>query len=331
MKIEEFNYNLPAELIAHKPVFPKDNSRLMIVNNKIQHKHFYNIIDYLKEDDVVVINETKVKRCKLIGKKLSGAPAEIVILDKIKPKTYTARIKTRQPRPGQKIIIENIEATITAQDKDIFTIEFNEDIEKIIDEKAHFPFPPYIQREYLEENEYQPIFAKHEGSVAAPTASLHFTKKLIKNIEDKGVKIARITLHIDYGTFLEIMETNVEDHIMHEEYFEISNEAANTINNCKGKVIAVGTTTLRAVEASSKNQVTFPNKSTTDIYIYPGYKFQSKTKALITNFHLPKSSLLLLVSAFAGTDTIKKAYQEAIKEKYRFYSLGDAMLLFKTP
>ncbi|MEA3430440.1 MAG: tRNA preQ1(34) S-adenosylmethionine ribosyltransferase-isomerase QueA [Nanoarchaeota archaeon] len=329
MKLEEFNYILPKELIAHKPVFPKDSSKLMIVKEKIEHKHFYDILNYLNKDDVLVINETKVKRCKLKGKKESGAPLEIVLLNKIKPLTYEARIKTRNPRIGQKIIIENQEATITDLDKDIFTVMFKQDIEPILEKKGQFPFPPYIQREYLEENEYQPIFAKTEGSVAAPTASLHFTEELLKKIKDKGIIIAKIILHIDYGTFLEITEQNIEDHKMHNEHFEISKQSAEIINNCKGKVIVVGTTALRALEASSKNKRTYPKKATTDIYIYPGYKFQSKAQTLITNFHLPKSSLLILVSAFAGTETIKQAYKEAIKNKYRFYSLGDAMLLSK--
>lgn len=326
MKLSEFNYDLPKELVAHKPVFPKHNSRLMIVKDKIEHKHFYDILDYLEKGDVLVINETKVKKCRLIGKKSTGAPAEIIIIEELGNKKYKSRIKTKNPRKGLKILVDGLTFEIISKEKDIFTIRSDKDIDDL-SKIGEFPFPTYIKRNSLKEEEYQPIFAKNKGSVAAPTASLHFTEELLNKIEQKGVKMARITLHIDFGTFLRIAEENVEDHKMHKEYFEVSDRAAETINKGK-RVIAVGTTVLRALEAASKNKVTYPKKTETDIYIYPGYKFQSRTELLITNFHLPKSTLLLLVAGFAGKERITKAYKEAIKEKYRFYSLGDAMLLF---
>ncbi|MBW3014822.1 tRNA preQ1(34) S-adenosylmethionine ribosyltransferase-isomerase QueA [Candidatus Woesearchaeota archaeon] len=328
MLLEKFKYNLPKELIAQEPIFPKDHSRLMIVKDKIiQHKHFYDIIDYLNKDDVLVINETKVRRTRLIGKKSTGAPAEVFILD-IKGKNATAHVKSNRPKPGTILEFSNsLKAEIIEKKDNIYHLKFNN--ENIL-ENAEYPFPTYIKRLSLSDKEYQPIFAKIPGSVAAPTASLHFTPEVIQKIKNKGIKIVKVCLHIDYGTFFEIKAEHVEDHKMHKEYFEITKEAADTINSCKGRLIAVGTTSLRAIEsASDSNGNIKPAKTSTSIYIYPGYRFKSKVSLMITNFHLPKSSLLLLVCAFAGKERILNAYQEAIKHSYRFYSLGDATLLSK--
>jgi len=327
MKLKEFDYVLPKELIAQKPVFPKDSSNLMILkNDTIIHKKFYDIIDYLNKDDVLVINETKVKRCKIKGKKITGSPAEIHILKKVKD-LYETRIKTKNPNIGTIIEFENgIRCKIVKTKGELFIIKFNKSPKEL---DMEFPFPTYIKRDSLSEEEYQPVFAKKSGSVAAPTASLHFTKDLMKKLKDKGIKFAKVCLHIDFGTFFELTVENIEDHKMHKEYYEIKKNDADIINNCKGKVIAVGTTVLRALESASENNIVYPKKEYTDIFIYPGYKFKSKTKALITNFHLPRSSLLLLVSAFIGIDKIKKAYRLAVKKEYRFFSLGDAMLLLR--
>jgi S-adenosylmethionine:tRNA ribosyltransferase-isomerase len=328
MKLSEFDYNLPEELIAQKAVFPRDHARLMVVSDRIEHKYFYNLIDYLYPGDVLVINETKVLRCKLLGKKESGSPYEVYVVGK-DDGLYKVRIKGRNPRSGVKILFDDFNGEIVREEGEIFYMRFSKDIDEYMQSKGTFPFPPYIKRDYLPEEEYQTIYAKHGGSVAAPTAGLHFTPELMAKIQAKGVKIARVCLHIDFGTFFNIREEEVEKHKMHEESFEITKENADIINNCRGRLIAVGTTSVRAIESSVNSGKIQPTSGKTDIYIYPGYKFKSKIAAMVTNFHLPKSSLLLLVCAFAGKDKVLSAYKEAVKEKYRFYSLGDAMLLFR--
>ena len=324
MKTSDFDYHLPKQLIAQKALKKRDNAKLLIANT-LEHKKFYNILDYLKKGDVLVINEAKVSKTKLTGRKLTGAPAEIIIERKTKD-YYECRVNTRNPAIGTIILLKNkLKAKIVGRDGAIIHIKFNKAIN--LKKIGELPQPNYIKWK-ISESEYQTIYAKTQGSVASPTAGLHFTKKLLKKIKDKGVKIAKINLNISFGTFLPITEENIENHKMHFEDFEISKTAAKAINTCKGRLISVGTTSLRALEAAKyKNNKILPTKSSTDIFITPGYKFKSKTKLLITNFHLPKSTLLLMVSAFSNKNTIKKAYNEAIKKKYRFYSLGDAMLL----
>jgi S-adenosylmethionine:tRNA ribosyltransferase-isomerase len=332
MKTEDYNYELPKELIAQEPVKPRSASKLLVINGeKLEHKKFKDITNYLEEGDVLVLNETKVVPAKLIGKKSTGAKAEIIITAK-QGEYYKARIATNKPRPGNTLIFEEeLEADILKQEKDIFYIKFNkENIEEYMEKHGKLPTPPYIQKE-LEKNEnYQTVYAKKEGSVAAPTAGFHFTPELLQKIQEKGIKIAKVTLHVGFGTFLPIITENIEEHNMEEEYYEITKENSEIINNCKGKLIAVGTTTLKTLEtASDENGKIQATKGWSNTFIKPGYKFKTKIKALITNFHTPKSTLLLLVCAFAGKQTIFNAYKEAVKQKYRFYSFGDATLLFK--
>lgn len=353
MKTSDFDYKLAEELIAQFPADKRDKSRLMIVGKKTEHKLFSDIIDYLQKDDVFVLNETKVIKSKLVGKKTTGSDAEIILLKRIDNKNFVSRVKTKNPNIGtemifnmseiskneisehdqevvSKTILDNYKCKIIKQETDIFTIEFDKELtDDVIDKIAILPTPPYI-KEKMDYSRYQTVYAQKEGSVAAPTAGLHFTEELLEKIKQKGVKIAKLTLHIGFGTFIPIRTLNIEQHKMEEEYFEIDEENKNLINNCKGRLVCVGTTSLRALEAMSKNGKIVKDKGIADLFIYPGYKFQSNVEILITNFHLPKSTLLLLVSALAGTETIKKVYQEAIKEKYRFYSFGDAMVLFKS-
>ena len=265
-----------------------------------------------------------------IGKKITGSKIELILTKKIDNTHYECWIKANRVDIGNEYVFEKgLKCKLIGVKKDIFIVEFNKKIRKnLVDEIFELPLPPYVKRKIDDEREYQTVYSKKQGSLAAPTAGLHFTDDLLKKIKKKGVKIAKICLHIDFGTFLTI-KGNIEEHKMHEEYFEITKQAADIINNRKARLIVVGTTSVRALEASSKNGKILAKKAKTDIFIYPGYEFKNKIDALITNFHLPKSTLLMLVSAYYGMDSILKAYKEAVKKKYRFYSLGDAMLLIK--
>jgi len=332
MKLSDFNYNLPKELIAQEPINKRDYSRLMVLNSRgINNDHFYNIIKYLNKGDVLVINETKVLKNKLVGKKKTGAHIEIIIEKKIKD-YYECNLRGHRVKLGAEIIFpHNLIGKVVKKTIKRFYIKFNKkNINKYLDKYGELPIPFYVKKHIKQQNRYQTIFAKNKGSFAAPTASLHFTKQLLKTIQNKGIKIAKITLHISFGTFLPIKEKDFTKHKMHEEYYEISEQASDIINNCKGRLICCGTTTVRTLESAAKsNGKIKPQKSNTDLFIYPGYKFKTPIKAMITNFHLPKSSLLLLVCGFYGKYKIFRAYKEAIKKKYRFYSFGDAMLLVK--
>ena len=330
MKTSSFDYNLPEELIAQHPSDKRDESRLMIVGDEIEHIKFSDIIDYLEKDDVLVLNETKVIEAKLIGKKITGAKAEIILTKRIDNKRFEARIKAKNPKAGTEFIFNIFKCKIIEQDDDIFIVEFDKELSKEkLKEIAVLPTPPYVKEEIKDYSRYQTVYADKEGSVAAPTAGLHFTDELLERIMEKGIKIAKLTLHVGFGTFIPIRTEKVEEHKMEEEYFEIDKENADIINECKGRLVCVGTTSMRALESMCKNGKIIKYSGLADLFIYPGYKFKSNTEMMITNFHLPKSTLLLLVSAFAGKDKILDAYKEAIKEKYRFYSFGDAMLLFK--
>ncbi|MBW2992688.1 tRNA preQ1(34) S-adenosylmethionine ribosyltransferase-isomerase QueA [Candidatus Woesearchaeota archaeon] len=325
-KLSDYNYTLPKELIAQSPITPRSESRLLIINqDKLEHKHFHNILDYLEPGDVLVLNDTRVIPAKLKGKKSTGAYAEIIIEHK-ENKLYQCRIKTKHPKKGTKILLKNnLIAEVIDEQNGKFFVKFNKtpDIEKY----GEIPLPPYVKNKPDNYEVYQTVYSKNKGSIAAPTAGLHFTKELLKKIENKGVKIAKLTLHVNYGTFLPIRTENILAHKMEKEYYEINKETAEKINLAK-RIIAVGTTSLRVLESASDSKgIIHPKKGWTQIYINPKTGIKSKTKLLITNFHLPKTSLLVLVSTFAGIDTIKKAYKEAIKNNYRFYSFGDATLL----
>jgi len=331
MELNDFDYELPKELIAQEPAKRREESRLMVLhrNNEIEHLTFKDIIKFLSPGDVLVLNETKVLRAKLVGKKETGGKVELIVEKKLDDFLCQCRIKASKPRIGNVLQFGGVKARIVDKREDLFFVRFDEEINYILDKMAVLPTPPYIKKP-VNYNRYQTVFAKKEGSLAAPTAALHFSEELLKKIENKGIRIAKICLHISFGTFLKVRAEQIEKKKLHSEYFEISKEAAEIINNRKGRLFAVGTTVVRALESAADKQGEIKAvKKSTELFIMPGYKFKSGIDALITNFHLPKSSLLMLVCAFAGKERIMEAYREAIKRRYRFFSFGDAMLVFR--
>ena len=340
MKLSEFNYELPEELIAQIPIKKRDESRLMILNRKeqtIEHKKFKDILEYLKPGDVLVRNNTKVIPARLYGKKETGANVEFLLLNNIENNIWEAIVRPgNKLHVGTKVIFGDgiLEANIleimpggTRKVEFKYQGIFNEILDKI----GLMPLPPYIHETLKEKDRYQTVYAKYEGSAAAPTAGLHFTPELLQKIEEKGIEIANVTLHVGIGTFRPVKEEKIEEHKMHSEHFYIKQEDVDKINKAKQegrRIIAVGTTSCRVLEsiADEKTGMVKPIEDDTEIFIYPGYKFKC-IDGLITNFHLPESTLLMLVSALAGKEYIMKAYKEAVKEKYRFFSFGDAMFI----
>ena len=339
MKVSEFNYELPEELIAQVPLEKRDESRLMVLDREkqtIEHKVFKDIIDYLEPGDCLVRNNTKVLPARLYGKKETGAHVEFLLLNRIEGDIWESIVRPgNKLHVGTKVIFGDglLEAEIldtmpggTRKVQFKYQGIFNEILDKI----GLMPLPPYIHEELKENDRYQTVYAKYEGSAAAPTAGLHFTPELLKKIEEKGIDIANVTLHVGIGTFRPVKEDTVEAHQMHSEHFYIKEEDCEKINKAKKsghRVIAVGTTSCRVLETiADDNGYVKPTEGDTQIFIYPGYKFRC-LDALITNFHLPQSTLVMLVSALAGKDYIMKAYKEAVEQKYRFFSFGDAMLI----
>lgn len=340
MELSEFNYNLPQELIAQVPIKNRDESRLMILDKAsqtIEDKVFKDIIDYLEPGDCLVRNNTKVIPARLYGKKTTGANVEFVLLKNIENNIWEVMC-----RPGGKLHIGSKvvfgDGLLEAEIKEITNdgtriVEFYYDgiFNEILDQIGLMPLPPYIHESLKDNDRYQTVYAKYNGSAAAPTAGLHFTEELLKKIEEKGVDIANVTLHVGIGTFRPVKETNIEEHHMHQEHYYIKEEDAEKINKAKlsnHRIIAVGTTSCRTLEtvADDKTGLVKACEGDTGIYIYPGYKFKC-VDALITNFHLPESTLIMLVSALAGKDYIMHAYEHAVDEKYRFFSFGDAMFI----
>ena len=342
MLLDDFDYNLPEELIAQDPLSDRSSSRLMVLDRKtgeIEHKVFKDIIDYLNEGDCLVINDTKVIPARLIGvKPETGATIEVLLLKRLEDRqdTWEVLVKPgKKAKVGAKISFGEgklIGEIIDIVDEGNRLIQFSYEgiFEEILDELGQMPLPPYITHKLEDKNRYQTVYAKNDGSAAAPTAGLHFTNELLDKIEAKGVKIARVTLHVGLGTFRPVKVDNILEHHMHSEYYEVSKEAADIINMTKangGRVISVGTTSTRTLETVALEDGTIPSKSGwTDIFIYPGYKFKAVDN-LITNFHLPESTLVMLVSALAGRENVLNAYSVAVKEKYRFFSFGDAMFI----
>jgi len=334
-KLSDYDYNLPKELIAKYPVEPRDSCRLMVLNRKdksIKHTIFRNIGDYLESGDLLVLNDTKVIPARLIGRKETGSKIEIFLLRELGENIWEALGKNiKRLKLGQKVIFGDgfyCELLEKGKDGKIKVKLFADNVKEAINKYGHIPLPPYISREDEDKDRqlYQTVFARKEGAVASPTAGLHFTEELLNNLKEKGINITYITLHVGLGTFKPIKVEDITKHKMHEEYYSIPDESLNLIMETKEKnkrVIAVGTTVVRALESYGK---TGKKEGYSDIYIYPPFQFKI-VDALITNFHLPKSTLLLLVSAFAGRDFIMKAYREAIKNKYRFFSYGDAMFI----
>ena len=339
MNILEFDFDLPKELIAQHAVNPRDHSKLLVLNKEektMEHKKFYNIIDYLKEGDVLVLNRTKVIPARLFGKKENGVVLECFLLKRIDLNTWEVLLKpARKLKIGQKIIFsEELEAELLEVKEDgnrVLKFNFEGSFEEILDRLGEMPLPPYISEKLEDKNRYQTVYAKEGESVAAPTAGLHFTEELLEKIKEKGIIIAEVFLDVGLGTFRPVQVENILDHKMHVEKYSVPKETVEIINNAKKnnhRVIAVGTTSVRTLESSvDENGNLIASEGYTGIFIYGDYKFKV-VDAIITNFHLPKSTLIMLVSAFGGKEFIDAAYKKAIEEKYRFYSFGDSMLIY---
>jgi len=333
--ISKFDFILPAELIAQSPAQKRDESRLLYLkrkNNTIADLQFKDIVDLLSFDDFLVVNNTKVLKARLYGKKETGGNIEILLTDEIDKRTFKGMVRGKVKK-GDSIIIENNLITVKELIDEVRILEFDCDPYELMEKFGHIPLPPYIKRLDTKEDHsrYQTVYSKNDGSVAAPTAGLHFTAELLEKIKNKGVDIVEITLNVGIGTFKPVKTDYIEDHKMHAEKYFISEDAREKINDLKSKgkkLVAVGTTSVRALEsiANDKGNIEKSGAFSTDIFITPGYKFKIVDK-LITNFHLPKSTLLMLVSAFAGYEFTMNAYKHAVNNRYRFFSYGDAMFI----
>ena len=340
MKVEDFNYELPEELIAQTPLEERDASRLLVLDKKtgeVEHKIFRDIIDYLEPGDTLVLNDTKVLPARLIGEKEdTKAVIEVLLLKNIEKDNWECLVKpARRVKVGTKVVFGNGKLILTCTkeaDEGIRYFDFSYEgiFLEVLDELGTMPLPPYIHEKLENKDMYQTVYAKEVGSAAAPTAGLHFTNELLDKIKDKGINICYITLHVGLGTFRPVKVDTIEEHKMHSEYYSMSKDVAKTLNKTKEsnhKIIAVGTTTTRTLETIMNKYDEFRECSGwTDIFIYPGYKFKG-IDSLITNFHLPKSTLVMLVSALAGRENILNAYKIAVNEQYRFFSFGDAMFI----
>lgn len=338
MKTSDFYYDLPKELIAQTPIEPRDESRLLVYNradNSIEHRHFYNITDYLKKGDLLVINNTKVIPARLFGKREGcEGKIEVFLLKRIDYTHWECLSKpARKLTVGTKVIFSNeLSLTVTKRGEEgIREVEFHFDgvFEDILSKVGNVPLPPYITKELKDSTRYQTVYCKVDGSAAAPTAGLHFTTELMEKVKEMGVDVAEVLLHVGLGTFRPVKTDSVETHEMHSEYYEVSEEAADKINLAlkEGRrVICVGTTSVRTVESAFKDGLVQAGSGNTNIFIYPGYKY-NVVKGLITNFHLPESTLIMLVSAFMGKDETLEMYRIAVENKYRFFSFGDACLI----
>lgn len=340
MNTNDFYYYLPEELIAQEPLYPRDMSRLLVLDRnsgEIKHTIFRNIIEFINPGDCLVLNNTRVIPARLFGiKKDTKSGIEFLLLNRKNQNTWEVILRPgKKAKIGSKFIFgdnELIAEVIDILDGGNRIVEFQYEglFENVLEKLGNVPLPPYIKKELKDKERYQTVYSKYEGSAAAPTAGLHFTEELLQKLSDKGIILAYITLHVGLGTFRPVKAKNIEEHKMHSEYFEITKECANAINSVKkkgGRIICVGTTSTRTLESvADDNGEIHESKGWTDIFIYPGYKFKI-TDGLITNFHLPESTLLMLVSALAGKDNIMNAYTKAISLKYRFFSFGDAMLI----
>lgn len=330
MRINEFDYSLPRDAIAQMPVMPRDACKLMVLKNgRIYHHFFYEIGDYLTKGDVLVLNNTYVRKVRLYGKKETGGKIEVLILGK-KNEGYECLVKGKV-KEGKKIHLNNIEAVVKRKEGGRCILDIPLEMDEI-EKMGEMPLPPYIKERIDEKTAelYQTVFAEKKGSVASPTAGLHFTRALLQKLRKNGIEIVFLTLHVGIGTFMPIKCNEIEEHKMEKEYYEIGEEEARKINEAmeeRKKIIAVGTTVVKALESSSRDGYVYPFSGWSDLFIYPGYTFQSPITGILTNFHMPKSTPLLLVSSFAGKEKIMEAYQVALKKDYRFLSFGDAMLI----
>lgn len=339
MNKSDFDFYLPEELIAQTPLEKRDNSRLLHLDKntgKIEHKHFYDIKQYVRPGDCLVLNDSRVLPARLIGTRPTGGAVELVLLKDLGDNCWECLSRPgRKTKPGQELIFGNGELTAVVQDltqggNRIVKFNYKGIFLEILERLGKMPLPPYIKEELQDSERYQTVYSKELGSAAAPTAGLHFTKELLSEIEDMGVSICCVTLHVGLGTFRPVKAENIEDHDMHSEFCIIPEETAKTVNDTKkagGRVIAVGTTSCRTLESfTTDDGVLQATSGWTNIFIYPGYTFKC-IDALITNFHLPESTLIMLVSALAGREHILNAYKTAVNEKYRFFSFGDAMFI----
>jgi len=328
--LSNYDFELPEELIAQEPVEPRDHAKLMVLSNSIEHRHFYDLPEYMERGDVLILNDTRVVRARIKGVKETGGRVELLILEKLGPNFYRCLVKGKKIRVGTKLIFDHIYGTVLAKNEGVCDIEFSGDILELAKARGEIPLPPYIKTPPPNaEKKYQTVFARKEGAVAAPTAGLHFTSELIDKLIAKGVKIGYITLHVSYGTFKPVKSEDIREHKVDTEYYIVQEEVAELINNRTGRLFAVGTTVMRTLESVAENGIIHPGQGYTSIFIYPGYTFMAGVDALITNFHVPRSSLILLVTAFGGFERVMNAYRIAIEKKYRFFSFGDAMLLYR--
>lgn len=339
MKTSDFGYHLPKECIAQRPVYPRDSSRLLVYNRALEtaaHHHFYDLVDLLHENDLLVINQTRVIQARLFGKKdPTGGKAELLLLRELEKDTWEAMVGGKGIRPGIKIQVDNGPSVLIVEDLggSLRKIRFEDPIEPLLDQIGNVPLPPYIHEHLDKPERYQTVYARESGSAAAPTAGLHFTPELMARIRNKGIQIAEVTLHIGLDTFAPVHEDDPREHKIHQEWCRLSDETAAMINQTRqvgGRVIAVGTTSVRTLESAARqsdmDQGLTPFEGKTDLFILPGFKFRI-VDCMLTNFHLPESTLVMMVSAFAGREKILALYQMAMQEGYRFYSFGDAMLL----
>lgn len=340
MKVSDFDFDLPEELIAQHPLEKRDSSRLMVLDKntgEIKHRSFHDVIEYLNEGDTLVLNNTRVMPARLIGEKEgTGGKIEFLLLKRIEGDRWECLAKPgKRAKVGQKFTFGEGKLTCTVVDiveegNRIIEFSYEGIFEQVLDELGEMPLPPYITEKLEDKERYQTVYSKEKGSAAAPTAGLHFTEELLKEIKAKGVNIAYLTLHVGLGTFRPVKVEDINEHIMHSEYYHLDKENADLINETKkrgNKVIAVGTTSTRTLETiGDENGFVREQSGWTDIFIYPGYKYKVIDE-LITNFHLPESTLIMLVSALSGKENVMNAYNEAVKEKYRFFSFGDSMLI----
>ncbi len=354
--ISDFDYHLPPERIAQTPVEPRDHARMLVLHREtgeIEHKHVYDIIEYLNAGDLLVLNDTRVIPARLLGRKETGGRAEVFLLRELEDGRWEALVKGKNLTAGKRVVIkrEDGPAVTAVIDEELNgprrIVRFDQDIAYLLDDLGEIPLPPYIHAPLEDPERYQTIYGRREGAVAAPTAGLHFTPDLLMDLRAKGVQFAYVTLHVGLGTFQPVKEENALAHEMHSEWMELNSHTARLINDTRlagGRIVAVGTTSVRVLETAAKIALGLepsdPAPSNlvcgwktvaawtgeTDLFIYPGHHFRA-VDAMLTNFHLPKSTLLMLVSAFAGRETILRAYEEAIREGYRFFSFGDAMLI----
>lgn len=339
MRVADFQFDLPDELIARYPLAERGASRLLVLDgaaNAVQHRSFIDLPEFLRPGDLLVFNNTKVIPARLFAQKETGGKVEVLVERVLDEYRVLAHVRaSKAPKPGSKLLLEQGTASMLARHDSLFELEFDRQVLPLLEQIGHMPLPPYIDRadELSDRERYQTVYARHTGAVAAPTAGLHFDDAMLARLREMGVGTAFVTLHVGAGTFQPVRVERIEDHQMHHEWLEVGAEVVEAVRRCKargGRVVAVGTTSVRSLETAAQSGQLQPFSGDTNIFIYPGRSF-NVVDALVTNFHLPESTLLMLVSAFAGYSATMAAYQQAVAEKYRFFSYGDAMLLTRNP